>query len=529
MNRFIGFLLCCFFLGMTWSCNDEEEIKNSSTGITVSLGSLEFKTLESITPFRIPVVLSEVAVRPVTVTGFIKSEDRAKEGVDYLFAAKQIVIPAGKSTGYFDVEIKDYPEYTPDRTFEFEIVGVEGAELSGLDICRVIIMSNEGLPELGFTNTFVSVTEEIGQITVAVNTDRVWDQAICFKLKVRQELSTAVYGEHYWVDTTQVYTIAVGDTSVLIPVKIIDDIEQNEDRYFELEIFENQQTVLSEVAQTMKVTILDDEEPVYVCFDKTSLNGIECDGALWLPVRINGNARVPIKVTLDIRGGNAVEGEDFIFEQRELTFPAGIKLDSVKIDLIDNDQYDLDRTLQIGFAAVEGAELSSSDTLATITIKNDDFDFNQLYDDLMGEWTMLIPNGANLPTSVTVFVSGGDTPAEEDANYLKYLVVRCDKFGQGSWPAKWRLSYDVETGALALVLGEVITEGVPFSVGKRDIKWDRGSADAIEPVQIFPSKDYQRLEFDPAVTVQGGGYDQNGKRDIWWLTLQNAVMVRENN
>ena len=212
-----------------------------------------------------------------------------------------------------------------------------------------------------------------------------------------------------------------------------------------------------------------------------------------------------------------------------MTFPAGIKLDSVKIDLIDNDQYDLDRTLQIGFAAVEGAELSSSDTLATITIKNDDFDFNQLYDDLMGEWTMLIPNGANLPTSVTVFVSGGDTPAEEDANYLKYLVVRCDKFGQGSWPAKWRLSYDVETGALALVLGEVITEGVPFSVGKRDIKWDRGSADAIEPVQIFPSKDYQRLEFDPAVTVQGGGYDQNGKRDIWWLTLQNAVMVRENN
>ena len=87
----------------------------------------------------------------------------------------------------------------------------------------------------------------------------------------------------------------------------------------------------------------------------------------------------------------------------------------------------------------------------------------------------------------------------------------------------------METGALALVLGEVITEGVPFSVGKRDIKWDRGSADAIEPVQIFPSKDYQRLEFDPAVTVQGGGYDQNGKRDIWWLTLQNAVMVRENN
>lgn len=528
MNKFIGFLLCCLFLGVNWACDDDEEVKNEGQ-VTVSLGSKEFKTLENITPLRIPVALSAAAPQPVSVTGYIKSENNAKEGVDYTFVSKQLVIPQGKSSGFFEVEIKDYPEYMPDRTFEFEIVGVEGAKLSELDVCRVIIMSNEGLPVLGFANTLATIGEEMQQLEIEVKTDRIWEEAVPFRVKILPEKSNAVYGEHYRLDTAQVYAIAAGDTSIVIPVEIIDNIEINDAHSFEIEIYDNRNSVLSEVYRNMKVTILDDEEPVYVCFDKTSFGAVESEGPVWIPVRLKGTPRLPVKVVLEARGGTAVEGVDYEFPQKELTFAVGNKLDSVRIDFIDNDVNDLDRNLQIGFASVEGAMLASSDTLAHVSIMNDDFNFQQLYEDLMGQWTLLMPGGANLPASVTVTVSGGDTPAEEDANYLKYLVVSCDNFGEGKYPAKWRLSYNAETGALAVVLGEVITKNVPFNGGPRDIKWDRGSADAIDPVDIFPSKDYKRLEYDPAVEIRGGGYDANGVRDVWWLTLKNAVMVRENN
>lgn len=163
MNKFIGFLICCFFLGMTWGCDDDDKVKTDSLP-AVSLGSKEFKTLENVTPFRIPVVLSVAAIQPVTVTGFVKSENGAKEGVDYSFVSREIVIPAGKSSGYFEVEITDYPEYRPDRIFDFEMVGAKGAKLATPEMCRVIIMSNEGLPVFGFANTMESVSEEMQKL-----------------------------------------------------------------------------------------------------------------------------------------------------------------------------------------------------------------------------------------------------------------------------------------------------------------------------------------------------------------------------
>lgn len=450
MNKFIGFLLCCLFLGVNWACDDDEEVKNDDQ-VTVSLGSKEFKTLENITPLRIPVALSAAAPQPVSVTGYIKSENNAKEGVDYTFVSKQLVIPQGKSSGFFEVEIKDYPEYMPDRTFEFEIVGVEGAKLSELDVCQVIIMSNEGLPVLGFANTLATIGEEMQQLEIEVKTDRIWEEAVPFRVKILPDKSNAVYGEHYRLDTAQVYAIAAGDTSIVIPVEIIDNIEINDAHSFEIEIYDNRNSVLSEVYRNMKVTILDDEEPVYVCFDKTSFGAVESEGPVWIPVRLKGAPRVPVKVVLEARGGTAVEGVDYEFPQKELTFAVGNKLDSVRIDFIDNDVNDLDRNLQIGFASVEGAMLASSDTLAHVSIMNDDFNFQQLYEDLMGQWTL-----TTTEKTFTVQISGGDTPAEEDANYLKRLIIKVEGLGNSGFPASIAIDYDVETGKMTVPMRQAV-------------------------------------------------------------------------
>ena len=523
MNKFIGFLICCLFLGMTWACDDDDEVKTDNLP-AVSLGSKEFKTLENITPFRIPVVLSTAATQQVTVTGFIKSETGAKEGVDYTFVSREIVIPAGKSSGYFEVEITDYPEYKADREFEFEVVGVKGAKLATPDACRVIIMSNEGLPVLGFVNTLASVSEEMQQLEIQIQTDRVWDEAVPFRLRILPDKSTAIYGEHYRVDTTQLYSIPAGDTLLVIPVTIIDNIAQNEDRYFEIEIDENQNSVLSEVFSNMKITILDDEEPVYVCFDKTSLSAVESEGPVWLPVRVKGNSRVPVKVTLDIRGGTAVDGTDFTFEQRELNFPVGTLLDSVKIDFIDNQVMDLDRTLQIGFATVEGAVLASSDTLAEVKIMNDDFDFSQLYEDLMGEWTLQMQMwGSSSSETKTGILSGGNTPEEEDRNYLKRFVLTIS--GVNNRTINLNVDYDVNTGKMSIPMFQPMV--VDVSYGNSDhpewdhvdlvLFWFNGNnfeTDTNTPVELEWDKSYKTSTWKTAHEYLGARLCPTGTTDL---------------
>lgn len=535
MNKLIRILLCCVFFSLVWSCDDDNNDAPAAKQNEISLGSKEFKTLENITPFRIPVTLTMPAEKDVTVIGYVRKEINAKEGVDYTFVSKEIVIPAGKSTGYFEVEIKDNPEYTPDRIFEFEIMQVKGAVLSSLDVCRVVISSDEGLPVIGFEQTLLSVGEEMLSTEIRVKLDRVWKEDISFRLRTLPELSTAVYGEHYSLDTLKTYTIVAGDTAVAIPVAIYDNMEINENRHFELEIYGNEGSVLSEVYRTMKVTLVDDEEPIFVCFDKTSFEAVESEGPVWIPVRVKGQNRLPVKVTLEVRGGSAVEGTDYKFEQRELIFPAGVKLDSVKIDFIDNDVYDLDRTLQIGFAAVEGASLASSDTLANVKINNDDFDYKQLYDDIMGTWTMTTTLTDQAPASWTVTIHGGDTPDEEDANYLKKWIIHADQYVQGGWNKTIDIPmyYDVNTGEITIGFGEPISPVIDVNGKKGVMKLeyardeDLVNGGVVRRVPTTHSKDYKKIIWEKGQPKVGGyGFNEAGEEIFVLFFAQDIELIK---
>lgn len=512
MNKLFGFLICCMFLGLTWACDDDDDKVTTGGQITASLGSKEFKTLENITPFQIPVVLSAPATQPVTVIGAVKSETNAKEGVDYTFINKQIVIPEGKSAGYFQVEIKDYPAYTPDRVFEFEVLGVQGAKLSSeMDACKVTIFSNEGIPVMGFANTMVSVSEEISLLEVKVIIDRTWNEEVSFRLHTLPAKSTAVYGEHYTVDTTQVYTITPGDTAVIIPVTIIDNLEENDDRSFELALSDSQNAELAEAIRTMKVTILDDEEPVFVCFDRTSGSSLEAEGPIWVPVRIKGNPKVEVKVVLGAREGTAQEGVDFTFEQREIVFPVGTKLDSVKIDLIDNEVYEADRNFKVGFDNVEGAVLASSDTLMNVLIENDDVNPSTLYDDMIGEYDLtLVKVAGDKETKVTTTARlyGGDTPNEEEENYQKLFICR---FASGDIAygneIVLRIKIDMATGEMHLQTGDLIGAAIGYSApyGSCDLRMVLKNDDGFYSGEIGMShnRNFSRLESEEGISIYG--------------------------
>lgn len=118
---------------------------NTAAGVTVSLPST-FTANENEVPFNIPVTLSGQANGKVVVTVKAKETvqlpvdtEPAKEQEHYIFTSYTINIPAGETTGYFEVmPVWIQGEINDDRVFDLEIVAVQGATVSN-DECLVTI------------------------------------------------------------------------------------------------------------------------------------------------------------------------------------------------------------------------------------------------------------------------------------------------------------------------------------------------------------------------------------------------------
>lgn len=500
MNRFIGFGWCWLLsLMMMTACDDDNGEATYAGDAKAAFGSALLKVPENVTPLRIPVSLSAPAGGKVKVTGAVKKQENAVEGVDYTFLSKSIEIPAGESVGYFEVEVKDYFEWKAERSFEFELVDVQGAGLAKPDVCRVVINSNEGLPQLGFATTLLSVSEEMPETIIEVELSRAADREVSFRIRPVSGKGVAVFGEDYRLDTLSVYRIPAGELSVAVKIEIKDDILDNGDRSFELELVENTDSQLSSVFGNIKVTILDNEDPVYVSFGKTVLKGIESD-TIWVPVKIQGTHKAPVTVTLRAAegGGSAVENTDYKLLEPVLTLPVGRWVDSVRVQLVDNEKKQPARSFRLGFASVEGALAADKDTLVSVTINDDDFDLVALYDELMGEWTMTSTLSDNSPYTATVTISGGNTPEEEDQNYLKKLILHGDKYVQGGWGnnVDIPLYYDVNTGEITVGIGEVIIPSVNLggNVGECSIRLEHESGwGKIMKLPTTHTKDYKTI------------------------------------
>lgn len=118
---------------------------NTAGGVTVSLPAT-FSAKENVSPFMIPVTVNGqtngkvvVTVQTKTLTTLPEGFEPAKEQDHYIFTSYTVNIPAGETTGYFEVApVWIAGEINDDRVFEMSIVGVQGATVANGD-CEVTI------------------------------------------------------------------------------------------------------------------------------------------------------------------------------------------------------------------------------------------------------------------------------------------------------------------------------------------------------------------------------------------------------
>lgn len=523
MNAYdrIKWILFAVLVSFFVACDDDKEEAAVAGDVKVSFGAPEIRVYENVSPLRVSIVLSQPALRDVRVTVAVKSEDGAREGVDYQLLNPEVEISAGSTGGYLEMKIQDYFDVEADRQIVLEIVDVEGAVMSAeLLTCELTIVSNEGMPLLGFDEVVTTVAEEAGEVSFAVTLSKPYDMDVT--LTVSAEDGTALQGQHYNLLQNEL-TIPAGDTVGYVGVAIIDDYDVNDDRTFILRIVEAENAQISALTNAMQASIVSDDNQVYVSFDSTAVSRFESDGSVTLGLRLSLAASQEVKVSVAVdESSTGVEGEDYVLTGAlEVVFAPGEIEKTISLDLIDDDEINANRTLVFNVESVENALPLDGSSQCVLTITNDDIDFVQLYDDLMGTWTLTTGSErSNLPESVTVTISGGATLEEQNENYLRYLIVSCDAFGESRFPASWRMSYDVETGEMEVIMAEPVIEDVTFSSGTFDIGWYSSTSFGTEPVRMIPSRDYMTLTFSADLYgLSIGGL-------VWWLTLDDGVMVK---
>ncbi|MDR1755707.1 MAG: hypothetical protein LBR65_01940 [Culturomica sp.] len=526
LKKYIQLLLLLLLSnGVFWAC--EDSTTNPALPVYVSFGTPQLNVTENMTPVRIPVSLSTPSTRDVAVELAVKSEDGAVEGVHYRFYAKRITIPAGSTAGYFDVLLTEGSEAFYDRIFTVELVdALHAGIVQSAEICRIVIQSSIAFPTIGFRNSLMSVTEDEGFLQIPVELSRPHTEDIRFTVGVLPKWD-AVEGEHYILPETE-YVIPAGEVAGMVLVEIVDDDVVNPNRVFEIGLLSSAFSQISEVFGGCKTTILNEDRIVQLSFGSRDTSAYKSDTeTLKVPLRLNVVQKTPVSVVIGVRDGEAVEGEHFSVAATEFTFLPGETLKEVEIEMIDNDRIDIDRSFELYIRQITGSAEKTKDSLCTVTVVNDRFDFRQLYDDMMGEWTMTQTDAeGRSPKTATIIISGGDTPEEEDANYLKKFICRTT----GSYyntPIKYTLNFDVNTGAITVQLLETVSSRVYQNV-LYNIKFEYSSSNQTQTLPTTASKDFRTITWQPGAVLNAIFYyaDTDVRASLRDYSIRDVVLTK---
>ncbi|XP_050732416.1 sodium/calcium exchanger 2-like isoform X7 [Eriocheir sinensis] len=237
---------------------------------------------------------------------------------------------------------------------------------------------------IDFHSASCAVMENIGKFQVSICRSGKTDSRVSVRVETID--GTATVDQDY-VPINEIITFESGETEKFIDVEIINDNQWEPDEEFFLKISllmdqEQREGVQLGRISIMEITILNDDEPGLVMFQKRGFLVKESIGSAVIPVVRKNGADGEITVKWRTIDKSALSGRDFKGGEGELTFKHTETLQNIEIPIIDDMTPEKDEHFEIELFDPEGGAKLGQINRTAVTITNDD-DFNNVLTNMM--------------------------------------------------------------------------------------------------------------------------------------------------
>ena len=350
-------------------------IDDESNALSISNTNLSVAEDIGSTGFIVNLELSRAVGFNVTVSYALASGTATKVSDFTEPTNRTVTILANNTSGSFSIPIIDDMESEGNESFALTLSNPKGAKFAtGVTHSRTITITDNEQPIISFAEASIEVSESVesSEVAVEVKLSRTINQSISVSYVAMDD--TAINGEDYTLQpSTLTFTAGVVSISILIPIS--NDINHEGNELFSITLSNPTGAVFSNGTTISKeITIIDDESPT-LSIANTTLNVAEDIGTdgFDLQLKLSGATSANVSLNLAVTGGTATTGVDFNRAPIDITFTPGETSQAVNFEIIEDEGFERDETIEFTLSSLSGAVFDSGGTshVGEITIVED--------------------------------------------------------------------------------------------------------------------------------------------------------------
>jgi hypothetical protein len=341
---------------------------DSAPSVTLSADVSTLDEDGSDSPATVTATLSNPSALEVTVN--LQFSGSAMSPADYTQSGTSIVIPAGSTSEFIEIDAVQDAVDEPNETVIVSITTVMNGTESGTQQVTVTIVDDDTAPSLSISNE--SVTEgDAGTTNMVFTVTLSAASAQTVTVDWATANGTATAPADYTADSDQL-TFTAGDTEETITVAVQGDLlDEGVSEMFEVNLSGESNATISDA--TGEGTITDDDDPPSLSIsDESVTEGDAGTTDMVFTVTLSAASGQTVTVDWATADGTATAPADYTADSDQLTFTAGDTEETITVavqgDLLDEG---VSETFNVNLSGASSATISDATGEGTITDDDD--------------------------------------------------------------------------------------------------------------------------------------------------------------